>query len=131
MDFSRILIGWFIKLSVQTFQSQIVIYRGDNYVYHNLECTLIYRPLSYPIRTLCFTCKSKCIFFSFYLNILASFFTGDLLPPIYKNIQLEIFLNPILKENVYFITQNYISNKINSLSNASLSEVNQANLAWY
>ena len=34
-----ILIVWFIKLNVQTFQPLIVIYRGDNFVYHQWECT--------------------------------------------------------------------------------------------
>ena len=47
-DFSKILIGWFIKLNVQTFQSQNLIYRMGNFVYSHWECTSIYRPLSYP-----------------------------------------------------------------------------------
>ena len=42
-----ILIGWFIKLSVQTFKLLIVIYRKDNFVHHK-KCILIYQPLSYP-----------------------------------------------------------------------------------
>ncbi len=47
-----ILIGWFIKLSLQTSQQIIVIYRRDNFVYHHSECTSIYRPLCYPFRSL-------------------------------------------------------------------------------
>ncbi len=43
-----ILIGWwFMYLSVQTFQTLIVIYRRDNFVYLHRGCTLICRPLSY------------------------------------------------------------------------------------
>ena len=34
-DFYLILIGWFIMLSVQTFQPHIVIYRKGNFVYHH------------------------------------------------------------------------------------------------
>ena len=34
------------------FQQLIVIYRRDNFVYHHLKCTSIYRPLSYPFRSL-------------------------------------------------------------------------------
>ena len=41
-----ILIGWFIELSVQTFQTKIVIYRWGNFVYHHWGCTSIYRRLS-------------------------------------------------------------------------------------
>ena len=43
-----ILIGRVIKLSVQAFQSLIVIYRRGNFVYHNLGCASILRLLSYP-----------------------------------------------------------------------------------
>ena len=43
-------IGWFIKLSVQTFQPLIVIY--SNFVYHSWVRTSIYRPLSYLFRSL-------------------------------------------------------------------------------
>ena len=48
----KIVIGWFIKSSVKTFQLIIVMYRRGNFVYHHLECTSIYRPLSYPFRSL-------------------------------------------------------------------------------
>ena len=41
-------LGWFIKVSVQTFQPIIVIYRRGNLVFYHWECTSIYRPLSYP-----------------------------------------------------------------------------------
>jgi len=47
-----IWIGWFIKLSVHTFQTIIVIYRMGNFVYHHWRCTSIYRPLSYSFRSL-------------------------------------------------------------------------------
>ena len=45
-------IGWFIKLSVQTFQPQIVIYRSVYFVYHHWGCTIINQPLSYPFSPL-------------------------------------------------------------------------------
>ena len=45
-DFSLILISWFIKLSVRTFQPLIVIYIRD---YYYQRCTSNYRPLSYPL----------------------------------------------------------------------------------
>ena len=51
-DFNWILIDWFIKLSVQTFQLLILIYRRFNFVFHHWRCTLICRPLSYPFRSL-------------------------------------------------------------------------------
>ena len=38
------LIGLFIKLSVQTFQLLIEIYRRSNFMYHHWGYTLIYRP---------------------------------------------------------------------------------------
>ncbi len=47
-----ILIGWFIKLSGQTFQTLIVICRLGNFVCHHSECTLKCRSLSYPFRYL-------------------------------------------------------------------------------
>ena len=47
-----ILIGWFIKLSVQTFQPIIGIYRRGNFVYNHYICTSIYWLLSYPFRSL-------------------------------------------------------------------------------
>ncbi len=48
----QILIAWFIKLSVQTFQPQIVIYSRGNFVYHHWGCKSIYRLLFYPLRSL-------------------------------------------------------------------------------
>ena len=51
----KILIGWFIKLRVQTFQLLIVIYRKGNFVYHHWRCTSIYRPVSYTFRSLIFS----------------------------------------------------------------------------
>ena len=47
-----ILIGCFIKLSVQTFQPLILIYRSGNFVYYYWGCISIYRPLNYPLRSL-------------------------------------------------------------------------------
>ena len=49
-----ILIGCFIKLSVQTFKPLIVIYRRGNLVYLHLGCISINRPLTYPFRSLFF-----------------------------------------------------------------------------
>ena len=46
-----ILIGWF-NLAVAEISSIILIYRSNNLDYHNLGCLSIYRPLSYPWRTL-------------------------------------------------------------------------------
>ena len=43
-----IVIGWFIKLSVNTFQPIIVIFRKDSIVYHHWGCKSTYWPLSYP-----------------------------------------------------------------------------------
>ena len=51
-DLYWIFICLFIKLSVQTFQPLIVIYRRENFVYHHWVCTLISLPLSYPFRSL-------------------------------------------------------------------------------
>ena len=45
-----ILIGWFFKLSVQTFQPLIVIYRRGNLCI--MIGTFIFRQLSYPFRSL-------------------------------------------------------------------------------
>ena len=41
-----------LKLSVQTFESLIVIYRMSNFVHHHRRYTSINRPLSYPFRSL-------------------------------------------------------------------------------
>ena len=41
----KIVIGWFIKSRVKTFQLLIVIYRRGIFVYHHWECTSIYQPL--------------------------------------------------------------------------------------
>ena len=49
-DFYCILVGWFIFLSVQTFQPLIVINRRGNFEYHDWGCTSNYWPLSYPFR---------------------------------------------------------------------------------
>ena len=51
-NFYWILIGWFIKLSFQTFQPLILIYRRVNFVYPYWGWTSIYRLLSYPFRSL-------------------------------------------------------------------------------
>ena len=44
--FYWILIGGFIKLSIQSFLPLILIFRRGNFVYHHWRCTSIYRPLS-------------------------------------------------------------------------------------
>ena len=49
-DFYWTLIGWFNKLSLQTFQSLIIIYRRSNFVYHHWGYKSIYLPFSYPFR---------------------------------------------------------------------------------
>ena len=59
VDFYWILIGWFILLSVQTFQPPIVIISRGNFVYLHWKCTLIYRPLTYPFRSLSYSCSSS------------------------------------------------------------------------
>ena len=67
-DFYWILIGWFIKLNVQTFQPLIVIYRRGSFVYHHWECTSIYQSLSYPFRSV----KD-----SYFLDIILYFFSME------------------------------------------------------
>ena len=42
----------FLKLSVQTLQPLIVIFRRGNFLYNHWGCTSIYRQLSYPFRFL-------------------------------------------------------------------------------
>ena len=44
--------GLLFKLSHQTFQPLIVIYITGHFVYHHWNCSSIYRPLSYPFRSL-------------------------------------------------------------------------------
>ena len=51
-----ILISWFIKLSVQMFQPLILVYGRKNFVYNHWACISIYRPLSYPFRSLDYMC---------------------------------------------------------------------------
>ena len=46
--------AWLVYL---TFQPPIVIFRRANFVYHQWECTWIFRPLSYPFRSV----KVYCI----------------------------------------------------------------------
>ena len=58
-DLNWILIGWFIQLSVLTFQPLIVIYIWGNFVYYHLEGTLFYWPSSHPFR---FLIKSRYVF---------------------------------------------------------------------
>ena len=58
------LIGWFINLSVQTFQPPNVIYRRGNFMYLHWGYTSICRLLSYPFRSKgAFLCcfPSKCL----------------------------------------------------------------------
>ena len=47
-DFYWSLIGWLVKLIVQTFQPLIVIYWRGTYVYQHWECAPFYRLLNYP-----------------------------------------------------------------------------------
>ena len=42
-DFYWILIGWFIKMSIQTIQQLIVIYRMGNFLHYFWRCPSIYR----------------------------------------------------------------------------------------
>ena len=51
-DFYWILIGWFTKFSFQSCQPLILIYRTGNFLYHHYGCTSVYRPLSYPFKSL-------------------------------------------------------------------------------
>ena len=39
-------------MTVQSFQSIVIIYRKSNFVYFHSRCTSIYRPLSYPFWSL-------------------------------------------------------------------------------
>ena len=52
VDGGRLLIDWFSKLYVQTFQPLIVYTGGVIFVFHHWGCMSIYRPLSYPFRSL-------------------------------------------------------------------------------
>ena len=67
--FYWILIGGFIKLSVQAFLPLILIFRRGNFVYHHWRCTSIYRPLSLD------SCKGCRI----YVDVM----TGEKLSPIW------------------------------------------------
>ena len=49
------MIGLLIKLSFQTYQPLILIYRRGNFVSHLWGFTSIYQPLSYPFRFLIVT----------------------------------------------------------------------------
>ena len=51
------------KLSVQTFEPPIVIYRRNNFMYNQWGCSSNYRPLSYPFRSL--KLRQICIIYSF------------------------------------------------------------------
>ena len=63
--FYWILIGWFVKSSVQTFQPQILIYKRGNFVYHHWGCTSIYWPLSLdPCLNIHFMIINNFLFFS-------------------------------------------------------------------
>ena len=59
----RILIEWFIRLSIQTFQQLILFYKRGNFVYHRCGCSPIYRPLSYPFRSLSFMSDFQYFFY--------------------------------------------------------------------
>ena len=48
--FYLILIGWFIRVSIYTFQTLILIYSRGNFLFEYY--TSIYRSLSYPFRSL-------------------------------------------------------------------------------
>ena len=58
------LIGLFIKLSVQSFQPPILIYRRGNFVYHHWGLKSIYRLLSYHF---------DLYYFWFILKVMAGF----------------------------------------------------------
>ena len=51
-EFCYMLIGWFIKMSIQTFQPLNVIYRRGNFVYQHWVCPSIYRSSFFPFRSL-------------------------------------------------------------------------------
>ena len=54
-----ILISWFIRLRVQTFQPIIIFYRRDNFVYCHWGCKSIYWLLCYPFRSLTISCLRR------------------------------------------------------------------------
>ena len=67
--FHWILIGWFINLSVQRFQPLWTFYRSRSFVYYLRRCTSIYRPLSYPFRSLINnreTKMTKLLYYTFF-----------------------------------------------------------------
>ena len=66
-------IGCLNKLSVQTFQSLILIYRRGNFVCHHWGCTWIHLPLSYPFRSLFSTPYIKWISNSMSILIIRKF----------------------------------------------------------
>ena len=65
------------SLSVQTFQPLIVIYRRGKLLKKRWGCRLIYRPFSYPFRSLGLTSLQKQIY---YLNQMASILVLSLIP---------------------------------------------------
>ena len=65
-NFYWILICWFIKSSVQKYQTLNVIYRRVNFVYHYCRCTSFNRVISYPFRSL--TYNPPQIFLNIYFT---------------------------------------------------------------
>ena len=72
-DFYWTFIGCLNKLSVQTFQSLILIYRSGNFVCHHWGCTWIHLPLPYPFRSLFSTPYIKWISNSMSILIIRKF----------------------------------------------------------
>ena len=48
-------------INFEYFSSIISIFRRSNFVYHHLGCISIYRPLSYPLRSLQYKIPNLCV----------------------------------------------------------------------
>ena len=72
------LIVCFMKLSIQTFEPLIIIYRRGNFVYQHCGYASVHEPVSYPVRSLnLFNNKSQKR-----LDILTNSKTHTQIPPI-------------------------------------------------
>ena len=102
----RILIGWFNKLRVQWFQPLIAIYRRSNFVYDYLEMYINSRLLSYPLRSLIYTCQIQMSIKDIFITLITRGRTQDLWKrfgfnsspppppsPLLSSVFLTIFLN--------------------------------------
>ena len=59
---------WLLQnFNVITYPAIILFFRRGNFVWYNLSCTSIYRPLSYPCLTLCVPCM--CLHLKWTCNI--------------------------------------------------------------